>query len=110
MGKIRCLDNIKKLTEFHNLQKDEFILIRGKIEKILEVKEEKFLTTLKTIKTEQGEMNLRGNYIIESQYNFYKEEDFLVREPSKIIFKKVEEKYYNNLEKTLTNSFYSHSF
>jgi hypothetical protein len=110
MGKIRCLDKINNLEEFSALKEDEFILIKGKIEKILELKKGKFLTSLKTIKTEQGEMSFQGKYVIKSHYNFYKKEDLLTHEPSKIILEKVEEKYYDNLEKILTNCFYSHSF
>lgn len=110
MGKIRCLDKINSLEEFSALKDDEFILIKGRIEKILELKKEKFLTSLKTLKTEQGEMSLQGDYIVKSYYNFYKEEDLLGCEPSKIVLEKVGKEYYNNLEKTLTNSFYSHSF
>jgi hypothetical protein len=110
MGKIRCLDRIKRLEDIYDLQRDEFILIRGKIEKIVSLKRNKFLTTLKTVKTEHGEMNLGRNYIITSQYKFYKEKDLPIIEPSKITLEKVKEKDYNDLEKTLTNSFYSHSF
>jgi hypothetical protein len=110
MNKIKSLEKVEKFEDFCELREKQFVLIRGKIEKIIKIETKKFPAFLKTIKPEKGELNFQGNYIIKSTYYFNNKKKILYKEPSEIILKKIKPKDYQNLEKILTNSFYSHSF
>ena len=98
MLKIKA-EKIKDLEELSKIPRGSLLAVRGKVEKILSIENNELFIEMKTIRPELGELQMQGNYAIETYYTFNSNIDLDAYLPDKIITSKVSEEYYQDLKK-----------